>query len=463
MKRTIIILLTAVTILISETLFEVKDASNNKVLDISTDGLRVLNLGDTLMVISPSAVKVNISDGTKALSRTFSVTTTSAKKGLANALEIGSDYTNMSSIDGKYTDFSPLNLFLGLNSGQNTVPNPNPFNAGDQTTWEGKFNIFVGNESGRDNVTGYFNLFVGDKAGQNNSTGPKNTFVGSQSGQANSAGGYNTFLGYNSGITSTGNYNTAVGADCGFNIGANYGNTLMGSHAGEYFTGDNNTFIGCYAGRNYATLRTGDGNVFIGSNSGTSCGSVSNKLYIANSSTNTPLIKGTFPNTDLVFTANNVSVVHPTSTSNGLYIQNSSGTNSWHLYQYSTYELGLFYNTNYRGEWDITSGAYSYISDLKLKKNLENITGITDKVMKLQPVRYNFINQKEGEKRYIGLVAQDVKELFPEFVNYNDEADTYTMDYAGLSVVAIQAIKEQQTEIDELKLQIKELRELIKK
>ena len=237
MKRTIIILLTAVTILISETLFEVKDASNNKVLDISTDGLRVLNLGDTLMVISPSAVKVNISDGTKALSRTFSVTTTSAKKGLANALEIGSDYTNMSSIDGKYTDFSPLNLFLGLNSGQNTVPNPNPFNAGDQTTWEGKFNIFVGNESGRDNVTGYFNLFVGDKAGQNNSTGPKNTFVGSQSGQANSAGGYNTFLGYNSGITSTGNYNTAVGADCGFNIGANYGNTLMGSHAGEYFTG----------------------------------------------------------------------------------------------------------------------------------------------------------------------------------------------------------------------------------
>lgn len=71
----------------AETLFEVKDASNNKVLDVSTDGLRVLNGADTLMVISTTGIRAFIDDS-KVLSRTFSVTTTSAKKGYKKIFEI---------------------------------------------------------------------------------------------------------------------------------------------------------------------------------------------------------------------------------------------------------------------------------------------------------------------------------------------------------------------------------------
>ena len=74
-------------LLCGETLFEVKDASNNKVLDVSTDGLRVLNGPDTLMVISTDGIRAYIDDS-KALSRTFSVTTTSAKKGYKKIFEI---------------------------------------------------------------------------------------------------------------------------------------------------------------------------------------------------------------------------------------------------------------------------------------------------------------------------------------------------------------------------------------
>lgn len=81
----------------SETLFEVKDASNNKVLDISTDGLRVLNGGDTLMVISTDGIRAYIqNDATKGLSRSFSVTTTSSvksneTKGQNKVFEIATD------------------------------------------------------------------------------------------------------------------------------------------------------------------------------------------------------------------------------------------------------------------------------------------------------------------------------------------------------------------------------------
>ena len=77
--------------------------------------------------------------------------------------------------------------------------------------------------------------------------------------------------------------------------------------------------------------------------------------------------------------------------------------------------------------------------------------------MNLQPVSYNFISQKDEEKKYLGLIAQDVEKLFPEFVNYNEESDTYTLDYAGLSVVAIQAIKEQQKRIERLEELVQKL------
>ena len=78
----------------SETLFEVKDASNNKVLDISTDGLRVLNGGDTLKVISTDGIRAYIqNDSTKGLSRTFSVTTNAAKgeKSQNKVFEVATD------------------------------------------------------------------------------------------------------------------------------------------------------------------------------------------------------------------------------------------------------------------------------------------------------------------------------------------------------------------------------------
>ncbi|HXK49204.1 MAG TPA: tail fiber domain-containing protein [Clostridiales bacterium] len=78
----------------AETLFEVKDASNNKVLDISTDGLRVLNGGDTLMVISTDGIRAYIqNDATKGLSRSFSVTTSASKgeKSQSKVFEVATD------------------------------------------------------------------------------------------------------------------------------------------------------------------------------------------------------------------------------------------------------------------------------------------------------------------------------------------------------------------------------------
>ena len=63
MKRLALLLFIFVAVY-SETLFEVKDASNNKVLDVSTDGLRVMNQGDTLMVIGSEGIKAGFNKST---------------------------------------------------------------------------------------------------------------------------------------------------------------------------------------------------------------------------------------------------------------------------------------------------------------------------------------------------------------------------------------------------------------
>jgi len=56
-----------------------------------------------------------------------------------------------------------------------------------------------------------------------------------------------------------------------------------------------------------------------------------------------------------------------------------------------------------------------------------------------------------ARKNHIGFIAQDVKEIIPEAVEYDDEADLYSMSYTALIPVLVEAIKEQQQQIDALK------------
>jgi hypothetical protein len=290
MMKYVGLLLFAVMTLQAETLFEVKDASNNKVLEVSTDGLRVMNLGDTLMVIGPNAIRANIrEDKDKVLSRTFSVTTTSAKgKGSINALEVGTNYTTMGSEFGRYTDFSPANIFIGLNSGKTTAATAidNVFlgnNAGF-TNYEGDNNIFIGAESGYYNygngtwLNGDYNIFMGYRSGYKNNSGGCNIFIGDEAGRENLTGSHNIYIGTETGRDNTaGNANTCVGSDSFFG-GSGSENTYIGWLAGSYATGSDNIFIGTDAG-DYE--------------------SASNRLFIDNSGTSTPLIYGEFDNDSL--------------------------------------------------------------------------------------------------------------------------------------------------------------------
>ena len=96
--------------------------------------------------------------------------------------------------------------------------------------------------------------------------------------------------------------------------------------------------------------------------------------------------------------------------------------------------------------------AFYYSSDRNLKTNIQPISNALDKVQQLQGVTFDW---KEDGSSSVGLIAQDVEEVFPELV-HTDEEGVKSVEYANLVAVLIEAVKEQQKEIDELKAQLGE-------
>ena len=112
------------------------------------------------------------------------------------------------------------NTFVGYQAGysNNTEDGYNTFlgyQAG-YTNTTGLWNTFLGSQAGYFNNTGKWNTFLGYYAGYTNTTGDLNTFLGYYAGFRNTAGEHNTFVGYGAGHSNTsGNYNTFIGSNAG--------------------------------------------------------------------------------------------------------------------------------------------------------------------------------------------------------------------------------------------------------
>ncbi len=87
-----------------------------------------------------------------------------------------------------------------------------------------------------------------------------------------------------------------------------------------------------------------------------------------------------------------------------------------------------------------------------MKKNIDEIDNVLDKVVQLKPSRYHFKEQNDSDPKTIGFIAQDVEELFPEIIYENDGIKS--LAYSDFAVLAIAAIKELKSENDILKERI---------
>jgi hypothetical protein len=108
---------------------------------------------------------------------------------------------------------------------------------------------------------------------------------------------------------------------------------------------------------------------------------------------------------------------------------------------------------NYDGSATL-SGDLTINSDARLKSNIISLGSTLAKLLMIDGKSYT-MKTNEAESK-IGLLAQDVQKAFPELVKTTNDSDkTLSVNYQGLIPVLINAIKDQQKQIDELKKLIK--------
>jgi Chaperone of endosialidase len=163
--------------------------------------------------------------------------------------------------------------------------------------------------------------------------------------------------------------------------------------------------------------------------------------------------------------------VQITGFSNGdqLSLRHPSSINlKWGLYVSAIdSSLNFYSNGSLRANIDRVTGVYSALSDRSLKKNITPLQPVLANINKLTPYIYNYTNNKDGDRKSIGFMAQDIEPYFPDLVFRKKERETgepfMMMSYQSFGVIAIKAIQEQQEIITSQELRIKALEEEMRK
>lgn len=142
--------------------------------------------------------------------------------------------------------------------------------------------------------------------------------------------------------------------------------------------------------------------------------------------------------------------------SKGLRIHNTVNSNWWQFYaSSSSNNMSVVNSANGIVGTFSSTGVYT-ASDSRLKENIKDLNyGLKD-ILAMSPKSYNYIKSKDEPT--IGFLAQEVKSIVPELVLYDQENDLHLINYAGMSVVAVKAIQEQQQQIDVLKQENAEMK-----
>jgi hypothetical protein len=103
------------------------------------------------------------------------------------------------------------------------------------------------------------------------------------------------------------------------------------------------------------------------------------------------------------------------------------------------------------GTGDIyAAGNIIAFSDRSVKDNVETITDALAKVKAMRGVTFTRNDQEDQTRVYAGVIAQEMEAAFPQVVFTNPDG-TKAVSYANLVSVLIEAIKEQQAQIEDLK------------
>jgi len=351
--------------------------------------------------------------------------------------------------------------------------------------------------------TGSYNTAVGSNALRTNTSASYNTAVGYYSLYTNSTGTYNTALGYYSLYSNTGSYNSSLGSYSLYSNSSGTNNTSLGYYSlYSNTTGNYNVALGYQAGRYQAdgstALTDPENSIYIGYNAKgkdnndnnsivigyNAVGIGANTVVLGNDSIVTTALKGKVgigtisPSAALTLYGTNADfllksagadigdIIFQESDGNqkariwtatdsgtsGEFLLLSSGDTTPDLTIDSNGYVGIGTTTPaYRLQLPNTAdnagkgqaNAWVTYSDRSLKENIQTISGGLDKIMALRGVTFVWKGQGVASS---GFIAQEVEPIIPDLVS-TDSNGLKSLDYGRFTPYLVEAIKEQQLEI----------------
>lgn len=343
---------------------------------------------------------------------------------------------------GRANTTGGFNSFVGSLAGEsNTIGLSNSFfgrEAGRLNT-SGNGNSFFGREAGRSNTEGSQNSFFGQLAGRSNTTGNSNSFFGIYAGRFNSTGDSNSFFGFEAGVaTTTGFFNSFFGVEAGHSNTTGLGNSFFGFEAGiSNTTGQGNAFFGRWAGN---ANTTGDFNSALGTGATVATGNLNNATAIGAGAVVT--------SSDTVVlgrAADDVEIPGRLVLSGLGVVNNFTVTGSL-----SVSGITSVLNLGPGGAVTLCRNTFLQIascsSSIRYKSDIHPFRPGINLITRLRPVSFNW---SEGGMSDMGLIAEEVANIEPLLVTYNDKGEVEGVKYDRIGVVLINAVREQQEQIEE--------------
>jgi hypothetical protein len=335
-----------------------------------------------------------IQNGTAVQTGDFSVSGTGSTGGSMSAMDYKINGETILSNPGGQT-----NTRIGLS--------PSSYGFGTSNS----FNTFVGLYTGEFGTSnpGNGNSMVGAFAGNSN-IGSKNNFFGVNSGSGN-RGSDNSFFGSSSGAyLSTPNQTTTTTSN----------NSFFGNESGYENTGAGNSFFGFQAGK---SIQSGNNVTLIGA------------------------YASTFPSYTAFQNATAIGSQAKVTSSNTIQL----GRNTL-----DAVRIGKLDSAGATSVCLNTSNALATCSSsIRYKQNIQDFRSGLDLIKRLRPVTFNW---KADNQADMGLVAEEVNAVEPLLTTTNKDGQVEGVKYDRVGVVLVNAVNEQQTQIEAQQKEIERLK-----
>ena len=344
-------------------------------------------------------------------------------------------------------------------------------------------------------VGGTDNVFAGVGAGGANTTGSFNSFFGRNAGQANAEGTSNSFFGVDAGIAATSVRNSFFGAEAGVQSSTGFDNAFFGYAAGQSNTvGNANTVIGAFADLSANNLtnataighnaRVSQSNSLVlgnGVNVGIGTTAPQQSLHVVGNEILSTGIQAGFKfrdrgsassNDDWVWYSNtNIARFFRagvgdllTVTTNGtveipgaldvtgrvrIGVLGSAFGESLAVGTVRLEQLGSAGSTSLCQNFFLFISSCS--SSIRYKQNIDSFNQGLSLVKQLRPVSFNWRANNQAD---FGLVAEEVNKVEPLLTTTNDKGEIEGVKYDRVGVVLVNAVQEQQRQIDAQQKQI---------